>query len=253
MHSPFPPFARLFSRKESLLTSGLLSGATDIHSHILPGADDGLQNYQEAVDTLQSLHSTGIRQLFLTPHIMSDLPDNTTYHLSEKFNRFTKQLENDGITNIPALKLGAEYMLEPAFNIRKEEGLLTFAGRHVLVETSYLTPPLGLDDFLDDLSDHAYIPILAHPERYNYMDINDYEAFKTKKIKFQLNYLSLFGVYGKQVKTKAEHLLKESFYDFTGSDLHNFSFHHHWITQKNLKKRHIHQLHPLFQNNRHLW
>jgi len=237
----------------SFFNSGLLSGSTDIHCHLLPHVDDGAKDYNEAVSVLRWLKKTGIERLYLTPHVMSDFPKNTGIYLTEKFEQFTKRMENDEITDIPALKLGAEYMLEATFNIRKEESLLTYAGRHILVETSYLTPPLGFRDLLDSLIADGNIPILAHPERYIYMDWNDYQSFKAQKVKYQLNYLSLTGVYGTHAQKTAAQLLKEGLYDYAGSDIHHLGWHRKNLLLKKLTKKQITQLRPLFQNNRQLW
>ena len=243
----------LFSLKKSFSASGLLPGSTDIHCHLLPGVDDGAKGYHEAVSALRWLKMTGIEFLYLTPHIMSEFPENNSWYLAKKFEQFTKRLEDDGITNIPALKLGAEYMLEATFNLRKEESLLTYAGRHILIETSYLTPPLGLKDLLDGLLANGNTPILAHPERYMYMDWDDYQSLKKQKIKFQLNYLSLTGVYGSYAKKTSAQLLKEGLYDFAGSDMHHLGWHRNIIRLKKLTNKQIDQLLPLFENNRQLW
>jgi len=239
--------------KQSFSTSGLFGGSTDIHCHLLPGVDDGAKDYREAVSSLRWLKKTGIERLYLTPHVMSDFPGNTSEYLTEKFEQFIKRLENEEITDIPALKLGAEYMLEATFSLRKEDSLLMYAGRHVLTETSYLTPPLGLKDLLEGLVAKGNTPVLAHPERYLYMDWDDYLSLKTQNIKFQLNYLSLTGVYGTYAKKTASQLLKQGLYDFAGSDMHHLGWHRNNTRLKKLTKKQITQLRLLFENNEQLW
>ena len=243
----------MFGFKKSFLASGLFSESTDIHCHLLPEVDDGIKNYSDAVSALCWIYKTGIRRLYLTPHIMSDFPKNDSVYLSEQFDRFIKQMEMDGITDVPELKLGAEYMLEASFSLRQVESLLTYNGRHVLIETSYLTPPFGFKNILSGLIGSGFSPVLAHPERYQYLDRNDYKDLKTQKIKYQLNYISLTGVYGKQVKEKAERLLKEGLYDFVGSDLHRPNWHRNIVLLKKLSKKQIHRLRLLFENNQQLW
>ena len=243
----------LFHSPFSILHSQLLSGSVDIHCHLLPGVDDGICVYSKAVEALQWLKSAGISRLYLTPHVMSDYPNNSSGYLTEQFDRFTKKMENEGITGIPDLKLGAEYMLEGSFNISHDDRLLTYAGRHVLVETSYLNPPLGFINMLNGLKKEGYLPVLAHPERYSYMDRSDYLSFKAQQIKFQLNYLSLIGVYGTHVKEKAALLLKDGFYDYAGSDIHHLTWYRDNIQVTKLSKKQITQLRPLFQNNQLLW
>ena len=246
-------FLDLITSKQSFISSGLLNGATDIHSHILPGVDDGVNNYNEAVQALQWLKNIGIGQVYLTPHIMSDFSKNTSGYLSEQFDTFIKRLENEGITNIPYMKLGAEYMLEADFEKNKKNGLLMYAGRHILMETSYLTPPLGFMKLLEDLLENGYFPVLAHPERYNYMELKDFVILKEQGVKFQLNFLSLTGAYGSAIKEKADQLLMEGFYDYTGSDIHRIPRQNNFFTAKKLTRKQILTLQPLFRNNRQLW
>lgn len=243
----------LFSFKKSFISSGLLDGMTDIHSHILPEVDDGIKNYEEAVRSLRWLKSNGVRRMYLTPHIMSDFHQNTTAYLTERFDSFLKCLEKDGINDIPELKLGAEYMLEAAFNKHKEEGLLTYADHHVLVETSYMMPPIGFLSLLEDLMDTGYLPILAHPERYIYMDNEDYDALKHIGAKFQLNYLSMTGAYGRLAKEKAADLLKKDYYDYVGSDFHHLPRHLESFAVKSLTSKQIPALQSLFDNNKQLF
>ena len=246
-------FHRFISSKKSFLTSGLLNDATDIHCHILPGVDDGVSSYKKAVQSLCWLKSYGFGRIYLTPHVMSDFSKNTYGYLSEQFDVFINRLKDEKITDIPEIKLSAEYMLDATFERWKENGLHTYAGRHVLVETSYITPPLGFTNLLENLLENSYTPILAHPERYLYMDMKDYTLLKEQGVKFQLNFTSIVGVYGLIVKEKAEQLLKEDFYDYTGSDFHHLSYHSDAIRIQKLTKSQIDQLRRLFQNNHQLW
>ena len=226
---------------------------TDIHSHILFNIDDGIRKYEDAVTSLRWLKQNGINFMYLTPHIMSEFPNNTSKYLSKAFNSFIKRLENDGIDNIPELKIGAEYMLEPTFERHKDEGLITFADHHVLVETSYMTPPMGFIQMLEKLMEDGYSPILAHPERYNYMDNDDYKLLKKTGVKFQLNFLSLTGSYGRIAKEKAAQLLKDNQYSYTGSDFHDLSRHNNSFFVKSLTKKQIENLRLVIENNNSLW
>ncbi|MDR0574922.1 MAG: hypothetical protein LBG96_13010 [Tannerella sp.] len=243
----------LIGSKKSYVDSGLLYDMTDIHCHILPNVDDGANEYEEAVGSLHWLKSKGVCRMYLTPHVMSDFSKNTSGYLSEKFGSFVKRLENDGITDIPDLRLGAEYMLEAAFGKRKEEGLLTYSDRHVLIETSYMTPPVGFPGLLEELMESGYSPVLAHPERYAYMAMEDYRFLKKQGVKFQLNFLSVTGAYGPFARNKAIRLLKEDFYDYTGSDFHHITRHKDAFTTKMLTRKQILRLQILFRNNRKLW
>ena len=242
-----------FSSKKSFITSGLLDDATDIHSHILPGIDDGVSDYKGAIQSLRWLKSIGVGCVYLTPHVMSDLSENTSDYLLDRFDLFTKQIENEEITDIPDLRIGAEYMLELPLKKQIKSGLLTYADRHVLVETSYFMPSIGLFELIMELMESDYTPILAHPERYHYMEGKDYEDVKSRGIKYQLNFLSLIGSYGTHAKEKSIQLLTDDMYDYAGSDFHNIYRHRDAFEAEKLTKKQIAKLAVLFQNNTRLW
>ena len=240
--------------KKSYLDSGLLRNFTDIHSHVLPGVDDGVGSYEEAINTLRWLKAIGVNRLYLTPHVMSDFSGNTSSYLSGKFGLFVKRIKDDGITDIPLLKLGAEYMLEAAFGNHKKDGLLTYSKRHLLVETSYIMPPMGFIQIIENLQEDGYTPVLAHPERYIFMEgMKDYRLMKSQGVKFQLNFLSITGAYGRQAKEKAGQLLKAGYYDYTGSDFHHLSRHEKDYLVKSLTKKQIISIQRLIDNNEELW
>jgi tyrosine-protein phosphatase YwqE len=191
--------------------------------------------------------------MFLTPHVMSDMPFNTKKYLSEKFEKFLSELKSNGVGDIPEMKLAAEYMLDPAFVNHKKEGLLMFADKHVLVETSYMMPPVGFNKILEALMEEGYSPVLAHPERYVYMQMKDYEYLKEQGILLQLNILSLTGAYGRSATDKANMLLKRGFYHYAGSDFHHLARHEISFSAKTLSKKQVTALKPLIDNNKTLW
>ena len=247
-------FISFFKSKKSYIKSGLLNGMTDIHSHILPGVDDGVNTYKEALAVLHWLKGKGVHRMFLTPHIMSDLQKNTRSYLTGQFDLFVKQIKEEGEEeNVPELKLGAEYMLEAAFERHKKEGLITYSNRHVLVETSYMMPPVGFTRLLEELMEDGYSPVLAHPERYIYMEERDYKYLKKQGILFQLNFLSLTGTYGQRAKEKAAKLLKNGCYTYAGSDFHHLKRHENSFLSKALTKKQKLLIKELFENNDQLW
>ena len=192
-----------FNKKISIGASGILAGATDYHSHILPGVDDGVESMEEALRILAAYEELEIKELWLTPHIMEDIP-NTPEKLQARF----AELRGAYKGNI-ALNLAAEYMIDNHFQgILKNKELLPIGtkGNHLLVETSYFSSPIRLHETLKQIKAIGYYPILAHPERYMYMDTDDYLELKKEDIKFQLNILSLGGYYGTHcfVRTKRE-------------------------------------------------
>ena len=221
-----------FGKKTTIAASGILAGATDHHSHILPGVDDGVESMEEALRVLPKYEKAGIKAIWFTPHIMEDVP-NTAGKLTKRFDEL-KAAYNGNIE----LHLAAEYMIvnhlhkllqdchsEPQGGIStpKENTLLPIGekGNHLLVETSYFNPPMRLHETLKQIKSIGYHPLLAHPERYMYMDNAEYRRLHGEGVKFQLNIASLAGGYGKTVKKKALWLLKEGMYTVLGSDLHS--------------------------------
>lgn len=194
----------------------LLSGMTDIHSHLLFGIDDGVENLREATDIVLKLKNAGIRRIICTPHIMADMPQNQKVYLIKRFKKFKKQLPGD-----IEFGLAAEYMLDSKFLSHLAGGLLTYDGVRVLLETSCLLAPSRLDSLLYDVALSGYQPVIAHPERYLYMDYQYCTLLKERGCLFQLNLLSLCGYYGKTVQTRVGWLLKKEYYNFVGTDLHN--------------------------------
>jgi tyrosine-protein phosphatase YwqE len=238
----------MFFLKQNILRTGLLEGMTDIHSHLLPGVDDGMQDKEGALDALLYMRSIGVRRIFLTPHVMSDLKENTPENLRAHFAQFAK-LCPEGIE----LQLAAEYMLDAAFEQKIEAGLLTMPNRYVLVETSYLSPPPNLIDLLYEVSVSGYQPIIAHPERYMYMRERMYQQLKAKGYKFQLNLFSLVGTYGQTVRKKATAMLKEGLYDFTGSDIHQLRSYRESFAALSVSRSQRKEIERLLHNNTMLW
>lgn len=238
----------IFNHRRHIIETGLLADSADIHSHLLPGVDDGIQSAADSKAAFNGLHEMGVSRFYLTPHVMSDL-SNTRASLEQRFGEFRPSIP-EGLT----VKLAAEYMLDAGFAAHMEEGLLTMGyDRQVLVETSYLSPPPDLMKMLYELTLRDYTPIIAHPERYVYMMPHDYERLKAKGYRFQLNYLSLAGFYGKPVYVKAHDLLKSRMYDYTGSDFHNLEKHRWGLSHLELTKSETEILRELFANNKFLF
>ena len=207
-----------FRKTVTLAQSGILKGMTDCHSHLLPGVDDGVETLDESLEILAEMEKLGVKKVWLTPHVMEDIP-NKTVALQQKF-RELKQRYNGTME----LNLAAEYMLDNLFEKRLEkDDLLPLeeGKRYLLVETSYFNPPMGLKNILLRIKSKGYYPLLAHPERYEYMQIKEYKALKETHISFQLNAPSLVGIYGRHVQDKAETLLKAGMYDYIGCDTHS--------------------------------
>ena len=278
-----------FSKKKTIADSGILAGYTDHHSHILPGVDDGVESMDEALRILATYEAAGVKELWLTPHIMEDIPNtpdklrarfaelqaaytgSITLHLAAEYmidNHLRGLLrevegaekENNTDNNCPSSGRGtsnAQCIAEgvkddsssPTFNEEQhgeafhgkrvkettschfepkgeisttKEKLLPIGAKHnhLLVETSYYNPPMRLHETLRQIKSLGYHPLLAHPERYMYMDEEEYIRLHQEGVKFQLNLPSICGGYGNTVKKRAMWLLKEGLYDAIGSDTH---------------------------------
>lgn len=228
------PLFSLFTKKVFLRDQ--LQGLTDIHNHILPGLDDGAEDMKSSLDMARLFVQLGYSSVIATPHIMEDL-----YGLDESKIKVTRQdlkefLEKEGISL--TLLHAAEHMTDRRFEtMLKEESLLPLTQRMVLIETGFLQPPMALNQMLFNLSQAGYVPVLAHPERYHYLNnLRDFTDLKNRGCLLQLNLLSLSGHYGPDVKKKAETLLDNTLIDFIGTDAHR-AYHLHKIAETKIPDR----------------
>ncbi len=209
--------------------SGLLEGFCDYHCHLLPGVDDGVKTAEMSLEILRLWETLGVKEVWLTPHVMEDIP-NSTVDLRTRFEGF-KTLYGGSI----GLHLAAENMLDNLFVDRlAANDLLTLGtrGDALLVETSYYNPPIGMERMANAIREAGYMVVLAHPERYEYMEMDDYKRWKQWGMRFQLNVPSLVGAYGPLVMKKAETLLSRGMYDFCGSDTHSLHFTEYFMNSK---------------------
>ncbi len=235
----------LFQKKQSLLESGLLHDAVDNHSHILWGVDDGVKTQEDSLAILSYLEEAGLKELWLTPHTMEDVP-NTTAGLQARFAEM-KKLYRGSIV----LHLASEYMIDTLFAERLEQrDLLLHGGNRVLVETSTWSPPLHLWETLGDMLDFGYTPILAHPERYRYMEEKDYARLHDMGVLLQLNLPSIIGHYGPGSQERAEMLLDKGWYVMAGSDCHRNKVIREWYDRPVLSKKVLKQLEPLLRGDK---
>lgn len=220
----------LFSKRIILANSGILRGYTDFHSHILPGVDDGIQTMMGALELFSYLERLGVKAVWLTPHIMEDIP-NTTHDLQQKFRKLSSSYSGS-----IQVHLAAEYMLDSLFMERFEaDDLLPLKieeAKHLLIEVSSFRSPMNFHQILERIKAKGYYPVLAHPERYLYMKNEDYGKLKELGVKFQLNLFSLVGGYGILVEKKAKWLLKNGMYDVSGTDTHKIEQILTWEQQK---------------------
>jgi len=194
---------------------------TDLHSHLIPGIDDGAKDLETSLKLVRSLYDLGYRRLITTPHIMMHRFPNSAEIILRGLDDLRKAVEAEGIP--VTIDAASEYYVDEHFRelLRKKE-LLTFGENEVLFELSYVIPPIDLDTIVFELQSHGYRPVLAHPERYLYMHQNDdYARLKEKGVRFQVNINSLGGYYSKPVQKAAARLMQNGWIDYLGSDTHH--------------------------------
>ena len=234
----------LFNRRTSVLDSGLLKGAVDQHSHILYGLDDGVKTQEDSLAILRWLEEQGVSEVWFTPHVMEDVP-NTTEEIRARFEQL-KAVYSGGLK----LNLAAEYMIDTVFEDRLEQrDLLEHGPETVLVETSAIAPPMNLWNVLDQILKAGYRPLVAHPERYRYMDQGDYRELHNMGCFLQLNLPSIVGFYGESVRQRAQYLLDKGWYRMVGSDCHRFRAIQAQYGAKELKKETVEKLSALMDGS----
>jgi len=216
---------KLFSKSKPVsapIDLGILK--VDMHSHLLPGIDDGSPDMETSLKLIKGMMGMGYTKLVTTPHIMWDMYKNTSEIILQKLELVRDAVKAEGL-NVE-INAAAEYFLDDHVHglVKNNEPLLTIGGNMVLVEFSLAYPSHSLKDILFDMQMQNYQPVIAHPERYIYLEKNKdfYEELKDIGCLFQLNLLSLSGYYGKSPQILAEHLIKKGYYDLIGTDLHGF-------------------------------
>lgn len=208
----------IFSRTKPKLIDLIPKNFVDIHSHILPGVDDGAKNIEESLELIEKMKKIGFSKVVCTPHTYPGLYDNTNKTIEKSFNLLKKhkiKLELD---------YASEYMLnESLIEKAEKKSLLPIKENYILVEMSFISEPLNLFDIIFHLQINGYNPILAHPERYRFWfdNFNKFKKLKDIGCCFQLNLCSLTGYYGKDVALFSDKLLGENLVDFLGSDIHS--------------------------------
>jgi len=212
-----------FKKKKIPLTELFPQDFVDIHSHLLPGIDDGAKNLEHSIELIKKMSSLGIKNFITTPHVLGDIYPNSSTVIQEKLNEVRVELKKQKLDAI-TIRSAAEYMMDEQFvQLLEEKDILTLKDNYILVEMSYFNAPFNLYDILFEIQIKGYKPILAHPERYNFYHADFENFYKLKKAGclFQLNLLSLTPHYGKNVQKISSKLLEENMYDFVGTDVHH--------------------------------
>ncbi|RQO31914.1 histidinol phosphatase [Taibaiella sp. KBW10] len=194
----------------------------DMHSHILPGIDDGAADVDISISLIRGMMACGIKKFIGTPHIMSELHKNNRDTITNAYQKLKTALDEQQIEI--AVRYAAEYMIDENFpNLLKEGNLLTVTGNKILVETPFYYEPIDIEDILFQIETAGYQAILAHPERYHFVDhkLGIFKKYFDHNVELQLNILSLSGYYGSKEKEVAEKLLDAGLYTYIGTDLHH--------------------------------
>lgn len=205
-------------RAKPTLKELIPDGFVDIHSHIIPGIDDGAKTIKESSQIIAGLENLGFSKIYFTPHTFPGLYDNTKEKILEGYNSMNK------LTTDVQLSCASEYLIDDyLFDLIKEKKILTLKDNYLLLEMSYIAPPINLHEILFELIQENYKPIIAHPERYLFFEgkFKMYEKLKNIGCLFQINMLSSTGYYGKYPTKTLNRLLTNDFVDFVGTDIHN--------------------------------
>ena len=212
---------------------------TDIHSHFIPGIDDGSPDMETTIALIEKMQDLGFEKIITSPHVMSDFYQNSSEIILKGLADVRKELKAKNINmEIDAV---AEYYIDYEFEQKiGKEKFLTFGDNYILVELSFMQAPRNLFEIIFKLQLEGYKVVLAHPERYNYYTIKDYEDFISRGVLLQINFLSLIGYYSPQVKKKTESLINSGMVSLVGTDCHNMN--HAELYKKCLTQKAWHDL-----------
>lgn len=217
-------FSNLFSSKEKLEPADLSVLKTDLHSHFIPGIDDGSQSIEETITLLQEMIALGYKKVITTPHIMSDYYKNTPEIILGGLEKVKAAIAENKLDI--EIEAAAEYYLDDFFEEKVEaKQLLTFGNNNILFELPFVSEPPMLNRAIFAMQTVGYRPIIAHPERYTfwYNDFSKYEALQDKGVLLQLNINSLSGHYPPETKKMAIKLIDAGMISYLGSDCHNLN------------------------------
>jgi tyrosine-protein phosphatase YwqE len=194
---------------------------TDLHSHLIPGIDDGSKSMDDSIQMIEAFIAQGYTKLITTPHIMSHRYPNSKAIIEEGLVALKEELNARNIAI--EIEVASEYYLdETVMDLVQERDIMTFGDNYMLFEMSYVQPLHYLDEMVYEMKIAGYNPVLAHPERYIYMheDFSKYERLKESGLLFQVNIPSLGGFYSKAIQTAAKQIADAGMIDFIGSDAH---------------------------------
>lgn len=215
-------FSRLFKKSAPSEPIDFSVIGVDMHSHFIPGIDDGAKTMRESVEMITTMAELGYRKVITTPHIMGDFYKNTPEIILTGLEQVRREVKAAGVEI--EIEAASEYYFDYELESKLEkERLLTFGNNYLLFEVSYMNAPDNLDGLIFRMQTGSYTPVLAHPERYPYWfrDLKNFEKLKDKGVLFQLNLNSLTGHYSPATQKIAEQMIDKGWYEFVGTDCHH--------------------------------
>ncbi|MDF3078804.1 MAG: capsular biosynthesis protein [Sphingobacteriaceae bacterium] len=212
----------LFKKKEVVSQIDYSSIKVDLHSHLIPGIDDGAQTLEDSIELIKRIAELGYKKIITTPHVMADFYRNGPDTILPGLELIKQELKAQNIDI--QIEAAAEYYLDESFERKLEsEKMLTLGGKYLLFELSFINYPQNLLEVIAKIHDAGYTPLMAHPERYPFLigSMDNYSRIKDAGCYLQLNTISLTGYYGKPAQTAAEQMIDNYLIDFIGSDMHH--------------------------------
>jgi len=234
-------FKKIFKSEPKLDPISLSVFGTDIHSHLIPGIDDGSPNMEASVRMVKKFVDLGYKKIVTTPHIMCDYYQNTPDKILKGLDELREELQKQDI-NID-ISAAAEYNLDDGLqDLIDKKNILTFGDNHVLFELPFMQEPRNLQEIVFNFQMAGYKPILAHPERYTfwYDEFEKYDELRSRGVLMQLNLLSLTNHYSPQTRKVAEKMVDADLVDAVGTDCHRIE--HLMMLEDHLNLKHIHKL-----------
>ena len=233
--------SKLFGKKTSLPPADLSVLKVDVHSHFIPGIDDGAATLQDSLDLVRAMSELGYKKVITTPHIMSDYYRNTPEIILGGLEKVRAAIREEGIDM--EIEAAAEYYLDHEFEQSiPEKNLLTFGKNYVLFELPFISEPPMMAEAIFKMQTNGYKPVLAHPERYGFY-YNQYEKYQElidKGVLLQLNINSLIGHYSPETKKISERMINDGLFSFLGSDCHHLN--HAALTDAARTEKALHKL-----------
>lgn len=200
----------------------------DVHSHLIYGVDDGVKTLEESMKMILAAKENGYQTLVVTPHYIEDsIYSSSSIENSKIILKIEEELLRQNID--VKICLGNEFMLSNNVLelLEKNEIKTLNNSKYLLTELSQTMSSDYIIDKIDLLISKNIIPIIAHPERYDFIDLQQYKEMVSHGALLQMNLGSLLGTYGKHVKKRARLLIKNNLIYIVGSDTHrkdNFSY-----------------------------